>query len=220
MLSSLFLRHRLMATSLFLFLLAACASRVPAHQETKNLAASPADLELIISGPREDVPDPPPREFHPRKFKMMLVNHSSHSVVYGPNAPEAVLRYESPDWRVTDPDGKPVPLRPLYICKVGALARFPTLAMTDENLFVIGPGESRDLGEVDISMWFKLSEPGEYKIYRGFAYSPPRLSQITNGGVKYPAQYDVSAMSPEKRQILRTAVGFNVKSNVWTLVIK
>lgn len=221
MLSSLFLRHRLMATSLFLFLLAACASRVLAHQGTKNLAPAPADLELVISGPREDFPDRPPQEFHPRKFKMTLVNHSSHSVVYGPNAPEAIVRYESPDWRVTDPDGKLVPLRPIYICKVGALVRFPTLVMSDKDLFVVGPGESRDLGEVDISMWFKLSEPGEYKIYREFAYSPPRLSQVTTAdGPKFAAQYDASAMSPEKRQLLRYAAGFTVKSNVWTLVIK
>jgi hypothetical protein len=27
-------------------------------------------------------------------------------------------------------------------------------------------------------------------------------------------------MSPEKRQMLRYAIGFTIKSNVWTLVIK
>jgi hypothetical protein len=218
MFSSLLLRQRLMATSVLLFFVATAPARVAARQESKP--PEPADLELVISGPSEDFPDRPSQPFHPRKFKVTLINHSSRAVVYGPNAPEAIVRYELPDWRVTDPDGKLVPLRPIYICRVGAPARFPTLTMTDKNLFVIGPGESRDLGEVDISMWFKLSEPGEYKIYREFAYSPPRLSQITIGGVKYPAQYDVSGMNPEKRQMLRDASGFTVKSNVWTLVIK
>jgi hypothetical protein len=218
MLSSLLLRQRLIAPSLLLFCLAVSAERVPARQETKP--REPADLELVISGPRGDFPDRPPREFHPRKFKMTLINHSSRPMVFGPNTPGAIAGYETSDWRVTDPSGKLVPLRPVYICRVGTPLRFPTLTVTDKNLFVIGPGESRDLGEVDISMWFKLSEPGEYKIYREFSFSPPRLAQITIGGMKYPAEYDASAMSPEKRQMLRDAVGFTAKSNVWTLVIK
>jgi hypothetical protein len=218
MLSSLLWCHRLMATLLLLFFLTLSAANVSARQETKPL--EPADLELVISGPHEDFPDRPPLGFHPRKFKMTLINHSSRPVVYGPNAPGGIVSYESPDWRVTGPDGKIVPLRPIYICRVGAPVRFPTLTMTDKNLFVVGPNESRDLGEVDISMWFKLSEPGEYKIYREFSFSPPRLAQITIGGMKYPAEYDASAMSPEKQQMLRDAAGFTVKSNVWTLVIK
>jgi hypothetical protein len=218
MLSSVLFRQRLMAALLLPFLLAVSGERLPARQNANP--PRQADLELVISGPREASPDLPPREFHPSKFKMTLINHSSHPVVYGPNAPEAIVRYESPDWRVTDPDGKLLPLRPLYICKVGGPVRLPTLVLTDKNLFVIGLGESRDLGEVDISMWFKFSEPGEYKIYREFVYSPPRLSQVTIGGMKYTAQYDASAMSPAKRQLLRDATGFTVRSNVWTLVIK
>ena len=39
------------------------------------------------------------------------------------------------------------------------------------------------------------------------------------GGTKFVGAFDVSAMSPEKFQMLREAVGFTVRSNVWTLVI-
>ncbi len=218
MLSSLLLRQRLMATSALLFCSAVSAERVPARQEMKAL--EPADLELVISGPREGVPDGAPMGFHPRKFKMTLINHSSRPVVFGPNALGAVPNYETTDWRVTDHNGKPVPLRPVYICKVGTPRFFPAEHLTDESLYVVNPGESRDLGDVDISMWFKLSESGEYKIYREFSFTPPRLSPVTIGGLTIPVPYDVSAMSPEKRQMLRDAIGFTIKSNVWTLVIK
>lgn len=219
MLSSLLLRHRLMATLLLSFCMAVSAECIPARQETKPLG--PSDLELVISGPHEDFPDRPPQEFHPRKFKMTLINHSSRLVVFGPNAPDAIPGYETSDWRVTDPNGELVPLRPLYICRAGTPRFFPARHIDDASLFVIDPGGSRDLGDVDISMWFKLTEPGEYKIYREFSFSPPRLSQVvTAGGFKFPAQYDASAMSQKKRQMLRDAVGFTIKSNVWTLVIK
>lgn len=219
MLFSFLLRHQLTATLLLLFSLAVSAARVPVCQETHTTYSG--DLELVISGPREDFPDRPPHEFHPRKFKMTLINHLSRPVVFGPNAPDAIPGYETSDWRVTDPSGKFVPYRPLYICRVGTPRFFPAGRITDENLYVINPGESRDLGDVDISMWFKLSEPGEYTIYREFSFSPPRLSQVTTAdGTKFPAQYDASAMSPKKRQMLRDAIAFTIKSNVWTLVIK
>jgi len=218
MLTSLLLRQRLMATSALLVFIAVSAQRVPARQEMKAL--EPADLELVISGPHEGTPDGPPLGFHPRKFRVTLVNHSSRPVVFGPNAVGAVPNYETTDWRVTDPKGTLVPLRPVYICKVGTPRFFPAERLTDESLSVISPGESRDLGDVDISMWFRLSEPGEYKIYREFSFSPPRLTPATIGGLNIPSPYDVSAMSPERIQLLRDAVGFIVKSNVWTLVIK
>ncbi len=219
MLFLLLLRQRLMTISLLLLFLAVSTQRVSARQEVKAL--EPGDLELVISGPRTDSPNRGPLEFHPRRFKATLINHSSRSVVYGPNSPAAVIPYTMTDWRVSDAKGKPVPIREMYICRVGAPTRLPIRAISDENLFLVGPGESRDLGENDLSAWFELSEPGEYKIYREFSFSPPRLSQVTiAGGFKFPAQYDVSAMSPEKRQKLRDATGFTLKSNVWTLVIK
>jgi hypothetical protein len=216
--SSLLLRHRLMATLLLLFCSAVSAACVPARQAPKPL--EPGDLELVISGPRKDFADRPTQRFHPRKFKVTLINHSSRPIVFGPNAPRVIPEYPTSDWRVTDPSGKLVPYRPLYICRAGALTRVSTLPMTDANLFVISAGESRELDDLDISMWFQLTEPGEYKIYREFSFSPPRLTQVIVGGMKYPAQYDASAMSPEKRQLLLDAIGFSVKSNVWTLVIK
>jgi hypothetical protein len=209
-----------MATMLLLLCLTSSATRVSARQAPKPLALDTADLELVISGPREGVPDKGLLAFHQRKFKMTLINHSSRPVVYGPNALGPVPSYETTDWRVTDPAGKLVPIRPVYICRTGTSFRFPSIAVTDEDLHVINPGESREIGEMDISMWFKLSEPGEYKIYREFSFSPPRLLQATVGGLTMPSTYDVSAMSPEKRQMLRDATGFTVRSNVWTLVIK
>ena len=218
MLSSLLLCHRLLATSLLFFLMTASAERISAQQETKPL--EPADLELVISGPREDFPDRPPREYHARMFKVTLINHSSRPVVFGPNALEAIRSYETTDWRVMDASGNPVPYRTLFICRVGSVRVFQARPLTDADLFVIPAGGSRELADLDISMWFKLSERGEYKIYREFSFTPPRLSQVTIGGMKYPAQYDASAMSPEKRQMLRYAIGFTIKSNVWSLVIK
>ena len=218
MLSSILLRHRLLATSLLCFFLAVSAVRISAKQEMKS--PEPADLELVISGPREDFPDRPSQPFHPRKFKVTLINHSSRPIVFGPNAPRVIPGYPTSDWRVTDPSGKVVPFRPLYICRVGALTRVSTLPLTDANLFIIHPGERRDLDDLDISMWFELTEPGEYKIYREFSFSPPRLTQVDVAGMKYPAQYDASALTPQKRQMLRDATGFSIKSNLWTLVIK
>jgi hypothetical protein len=209
-----------MATMLLFFCLATSAARVAARQEPKPLALDAADLELVISGPREGVPDKGPLGFHPRKFKMTLINHSSRPVVVGPNAGEKNFSYDTTDWRATDPDGKPVPVRPSYRCSIGGTGLMRAVRLTDESLAVIEPGESRDIGEIDISMWFKLSEPGEYKIYREFTFSPPRLFQATVGGLTMPSPYDVSAMSPEKRQMLRDATGFTLRSNVWTLVIK
>jgi hypothetical protein len=208
-----------MATMLLFFCFANSVTRVAARQEPKPLALDSTDLELVISGPREGVPDKGLPSFHPRKFKMMLVNHSSRPVVVGPNASEKNFSYDTTDWRVTDPDGKPVPVRPSYRCSVGATG-LRSVRLTDESLSVLKPGESREVGEMDISMWFKLSEPGEYKIYREFSFSPPRLSQVTIGGFRMPPPYDVSALSPEKRQMLLNATSFTVRSNVWTLVIK
>jgi hypothetical protein len=216
--SSLLLRQRLIATSALLFFLAVSALRVPARREIRALESM--DTELVISGPREGLPEGPSLGFHPRKFKMTLVNHASRPIVFGPNALGTIPSVETTDWRVTDPNGKLVPMRPVYICRVGTPRLFPATRLTDESVYVLNPGESRDLGDVDISMWFKLSEPGEYKIYREFSFTPPRLSQVTIGGSNIRSPYDVSAMSPEKRQMLRDAVGFTVKSNVWTLVIK
>jgi hypothetical protein len=209
MLSSLLLRQRLIAPSLLLFCMAVSAERVPARQETKPLALDPADLELVISGPKEDFPDRPPREYHARMFKVTLINHSSRPIVFGPNALEAIRRYETTDWRVMDASGNPVPYRTLFICRVSSVRVFQARPLTDADLFVIPAGGSRELADLDISMWFKLSEPGEYKIYHEFSFSPPRLAQIIIGGMKYPAQYDASAMSPEKRQQLRDAIGFH-----------
>ena len=196
------------------------ATRVAARQEPKPLALDTADLELVISGPREGVADKGPLSFHPRKFKMTLINHSSRPVVVGPNASEKNFSYDTTDWRATDPVGKPVPVRPSYRCSVGGTGLIRAVRLTDESLTVINPGGSRDLGEIDISMWFKLSEPGEYKIFREFSFSPPRISQATVSAFTIPPPYDVSALSPEKRQMLRDATGFTVRSNVWTLVIK
>lgn len=219
--SSLLLRHRLMATMLLLFCLANSATRVAARQQPKPLALDTTDLELVISGPREGVPDKGLLNFHPRKFKMTLINHSSRPVVVGPNAGEKNFSYDTTDWRATDPDGKPVPVRPSYRCSVSGARFFQPVRLTDESLSVLMPGESRDIGEIDISMWFKLDEPGEYKVYREFTFSPPRFSQIAMaGGTKFTGQFDVSAMSAEKRQLLLDAAGFTIKSNVWTLVIK
>src|SRR5271155_370745 len=147
MLSSLLLRRRRMAASMFLCLLTALAARVSARQEPTS--TNPNDLELVISGLREDFPDRPSRLFHPRKFKVTLINHSSRAIVFGPNAPRVIPGYPTSDWRVLDPNGKLVPFRPLYICRVGALTRVPTLPMTDANLFVIHPGERRDLDDLD-----------------------------------------------------------------------
>jgi len=208
-----------MATMLLLFCLATSAARVAARQEAKPPALDTADLELVISGPREGVADKGPLSFHPRKFKMTLINHSPRPVVVGPNASEKNFSYDTTDWRATDPDGKPVPVRPSYRCSVAGTGLIRAVLLTDENLVVIKPGESRDIGEIDISMWFKLDEPGEYKIYREFSFSPPRFSQGTVGRFTMPP-FDASAMSPEKRQMLHDAVGFTVRSNVWTLVIK
>jgi hypothetical protein len=218
MLSASLLRQRLIATSGLLFFLVVSAERVPARQEIRALEST--DIELVISGPREGVPEGLSLGFHPRKFKMTLVNHASRPIVFGPNALETIPSVETTDWRVTDPNGKLVPVRPVYICRVGTPRFFPATHLTDESLYVVNPGENRDLGDVDISMWFKLSEPGEYKIYREFSFTPPRPSQVTIDGSNIRSAYDVSAMSPEKRQMLRDAVGFTVKSNVWTLVIK
>ncbi len=218
--SSLLLRHRLMATMLLLFSLATSAARVPSRQEPKPLALDATELELVISGPREGVPDKGPLTFHPRKFKMTLINHSSRPVVVGPNASEKNFSYDTTDWRATDPDGKPVPVRPSYRCSVSGAGFSQAVRLTDASVSVLNPGKSRDIGEIDISMWFKLSEPGEYKLYREFTFSPPRLSQVTVGGLTMPPPYDVSAMSLEKREMLRDATGFTVRSNVWTLVIK
>ena len=162
MLSSLLLRHRVMATLVLLLFLVVPAARIAAKQETKTV--EPADLELVISGPREGVPDQQPLGFHPRKFKMTLINHSSRPVVVGPNAGENKFSYDTTDWRVTGPDGKPVPVRPSYRCSVGGAGLIRSVRLTDESLAVLKPGESRNIGEIDISMWFKLSEPGEYKI--------------------------------------------------------
>ncbi|HEY6386302.1 MAG TPA: hypothetical protein VIX91_11530 [Candidatus Acidoferrum sp.] len=218
MISSALLRRRLMATSLLFFVMTVSAERISAQQKTKPL--EPADLELVISGPLEDFPDRPPREYHARMFKVALLNHSSRPVVFGPNALEAIRSYETTDWRVMDASGNPVPYRTLFICRVSSVRVFQARPLTDADLFVIPAGASRELADLNISMWFKLSEPGEYKIYREFSFSPPRLSQVTIGGMKYPSQYDASAMSPEKRQILSDAIGFTIRSNVWTLVIK
>jgi hypothetical protein len=220
MLSSLLLRQRLMATSLLLAALAVSAARVSARQETKAPSPGPSDVELVIAGPREDVADKPPREYHARLFRVTLINHSSHPVVFGPSSLESLPQVETSGWRVTDPSGKLVPYRPLLICKVAPVAFFQERQLTDADLLVIPPGESRELSDLDISMWFKLDEPGEYKIYREFTFSPPFGQMTMAGGTKFVGTYDVSAMSPEKLQMLREARGFKVKSNVWTLVIK
>src|SRR5271155_2537534 len=76
MVSSLLLRHRLIEASLLLFLLVFPNVRVFARQETKPLALEPGDLELVISGARDDFPDRPSQPFHPRKIKVTLINHS------------------------------------------------------------------------------------------------------------------------------------------------
>jgi len=219
---SLLLRRQLIALLLGLFCVAVFAQRARAQEVAKPPERT--DLELVISGPREDFPDTNWRQYHPRNFKMTLINHSSHPIVFGPNAPAAFASYDTVDWRVIDPSGKPVPYRPRYICRVGGLTSFPgrpARRITDESLFVIQPGESRDLGDFDLTMWFLLTEPGEYKIYRDFSFSPPRLAPIvTSDGRKFAPEYDASALSPEKLEMLRDSIPFNIRSNVWTLVIK
>jgi len=86
MFSSLLLRQRLMATSVLLFFVATAPARVAARQEPKP--PEPADLELVISGPSEDFPDRPSQPFHPRKFKVTLINHEVDPTFL----PEALVR--------------------------------------------------------------------------------------------------------------------------------
>lgn len=178
----------------------------------------PGPLELVISGPSYDYPDRlQPRT---RKFTTKLINHSALPIVIGPSATE--VSYSASDFfTVMDSDGKAVAQRTGYYCPVGSPKSARNVRLTDKDLMVLGPGETKDFGDFDLTELFLFPQPGEYRVRRTFSYLPPRLKEtILHDGTKLAPDFDASRMSATKRRTLQNSFGFTLKSNMWILTIR
>jgi hypothetical protein len=183
----------------------------------------PAKIQVKLIGPasirsRESLES--------QSFKALLTNRSSVPQTF--LVRNGFLMNADWFWTLTDAEGSPVGMEFVERWVCGTVPDYPTPPLQDSDVFILGPGESHEFPiPVGPSDDYRFPRPDTYHLFVTLTYVPPNSTEFFDGHGKpktspaasgYP-RWDLSMLSPEKREALQNSRGLQVKSGPWNLVL-
>jgi hypothetical protein len=183
----------------------------------------PAKIQVKLIGPasvrsRESLES--------QRFTALLTNRSSVPQTF--LVRNGFLQNAEWFWTLTDGEGSPVGMELVqrWVCGTGWDRPIPPLQ--DNDVFILGPGESHEFPiAIGPSDDYRFPRPDTYHLFVTLTYVPPNSTEFFDRHGKattspaasgYP-RWDLSMLSPEKREALQNSRGLQVKSGPWNLVL-